>query len=152
MGAGMGSYGRGGGMGGHGRHSNSAAGRSIGNTGTASVDLRLHAQALIIRQSEVVFDIDADGRRMVYRFDNRRTSGTPAGSKSTLAWSAPEMTLQTHPEGGGLIEEHYSLSPDGKQLTQLIREQPAGADTFRESKRQFVRDDNGDEGSSPLPP
>ena len=41
-------------------------------------DPRIGAQALTIRQSDVVLDVAADGgRRMVYRFDNRNNYGAP---------------------------------------------------------------------------
>lgn len=56
----------GGGMGGgghHGRHSQSAAGGNAGTNPTATGNPRLHASALIIRQSEVVFDIAANVRQ-----------------------------------------------------------------------------------------
>ena len=58
-----------------------------------------------------------------------------------LAWSAPDMMIETHPDGGGMIEEHYTLSADGKQLTLHTRIQGAGEDTAHEVNRVFVRED-----------
>jgi hypothetical protein len=145
-GGGMGGMGGGGtgggGMGGgghHGGHSQAAAGGNAGTNAAASADPRLHANALIIRQSEVVFDIAANGQRAAYRFDNRNNYGAPYGGTVTLTWATPEMVIETHPDGGGSFEEHYSLSPDGKRLTLRIREQKVGEDTAREFTRAFVR-------------
>jgi hypothetical protein len=145
----------GGGMGGgghHGQHSQ-AAGGNAGANSAASADPRLHANALIIRQSEVVFDIAANGQRAAYRFDNRNNYGAPYGGTVMLTWATPEMAIETHPDGGGSFEEHYSLSPDGKRLTLRIREQKVGEDTAREFTRAFVR--KGDDASATpttLPP
>jgi hypothetical protein len=136
-GGGMGSGGH------HGRHSQAEAGNNAGASASASSDPRLRAHALIIRQSEVVFDIAADGQRVAYRFDNRNNYGAAYGGTVTLTWSAPEMVIETHPDGGGSIEEHYSLTPDGKRLTLRIREQKAGEDTAREFTRAFVRNADG---------
>jgi hypothetical protein len=154
---GMGGGGMGGGGmsgGGHrGRHSQDAAGGNASTNVAASGDPRVHANALIIRQSEVVFDVAANGQRMAYRFDNRNNYGAPYGGTVTLTWSTPEMVIETHPDGGGSIEEHYGLSADGKRLTLRIREQRSGEDTARETTRAFVR--NADDTSAApgtLPP
>src|SRR5450432_334977 len=138
----MGGGGMGGGMGGGGHHGHHAQDPAAGGASTnaaASVDPRLHANALIIRQSEVVFDIAANGQRAAYRFDNRNNYGAPYGGTVMLTWAQPEMVIETHPDGGGSIEEYYSLTPDGKRLTLRIREQKAGEDTVREFTRAFVR-------------
>jgi hypothetical protein len=146
----------GGGMGGsghHGRHSQDAAGGNAGTNATASGNPRLHANALIIRQSEVVFDIAANGQRMAYRFDNRNNYGAPYGGTVTLTWATPEIVIETHPDGGGSVEEHYSLSPDGKRLSLHIREQRQGEATARETTRAFVRNnDDASATSATLPP
>src|SRR5215831_138940 len=66
-GGGMGGSGMGGGSGGHGmgggRHRSTSAppGSNATNAGTPASDPRLAAQALTIRQSDVVFDVAADG-------------------------------------------------------------------------------------------
>jgi hypothetical protein len=130
----------------HGRRSQAATGGSAGVNSAASADPRLHANALIIRQSEVVFDIAANGQRAAYRFDNRNNYGAPYGGTVMLTWATPEMIIETHPDGGGSFEEHYFLSPDGKRLTLRIREQRAGEDTAREFTRALVR--KGDEASA----
>jgi hypothetical protein len=147
MGSGMGGGGGGGhGMGG-GRHRSTGApeGSHPANGGTASGDPRLTAQALAIRQSDVVFDVAADGgTRMVYRFDNRNNYGPAYGGTVTLTWAAPEMVIETHPDGGGSIEEHYTLSDDGKKLSLRIHEQHAGSDTPQEVTRVFVRQGSED--------
>lgn len=144
-GSGMGG---GGGMGGghHGRHGHDTTGGEASTTAAVSGNPRLHANALIIRQSEVVFDVAANGQRMAYRFDNRNNYGAPYGGTVTLAWSAPEMVIESHPDGGGSIEEHYSLSPDEKKLTLHVREQKTGEDTVHEFTRSFVR--KGDDASA----
>ena len=149
---GMGGSGMGGG-GHHGQHSQAAAGGNAGMNTATSADPRLHANALIIRQSEVVFDIAANGQRAAYRFDNRNNYGAPYGGTVMLTWATPEMIIETHPDGGGSIEEHYSLTPDGKRLTLHIREQKAGEDTAREFTRTFVRnaDDVSTGSATPLP-
>ncbi|MDR3389452.1 MAG: hypothetical protein P4L92_20600 [Rudaea sp.] len=147
--------GGGGGMGGghHGRHAQDSSG-STGANAALPADPRLYANALIIRQSEVVFDIAANGgQRMVYRFDNRNNYGPAYGGTVALTWSAPEMVIETHPDGGGSIEEHYTLTPDGKHLTLHIREQAAGEDSVRESTRTFVRNaDDARAAPGTLPP
>ncbi len=147
-GMGGGGGGGGGGMGGghHGRHGQDATGANTGTNAVTSGNPRLHANALIIRQSEVVFDIAANGQRMAYRFDNRNNYGAPYGGTVTLTWSAPEMVIETHPDGGGSIEEHYTLAPDSKRLTLRVREQKSGEDTAREFTRAFVR--KGDDASA----
>ena len=147
--------GRGGGMGGGGHHGRSAPNASnAAGDGAASApnDPRLHAHALIIRQSEVAFDIAADGARTAYRFDNRNNYGAQYGGTVNLAWSAPDMVVETHPDGGGVIEEHYSLSADGKKLTLQARIQRAGEDTAREVKRVFERNDGANTATSAILP
>jgi len=106
----------------------------------------MSAHALTIRQSEVVFDVAADGKRTAYRFDNRNNYGAAYGGTVNLSWAAPEMVIETHPDGGGSIEEHYSLSADGKKLTLRVHEQRAGSDTAHDVTREFVR--NGADGST----
>lgn len=145
---GHGGGGRGGmGGGGHrGRQAQGGSGDSPGGaTPSAPADPRLKAHALIIRQSDVVFDVEADGQRIAYRFDNRNNYGATYGGTVTLTWSAPEMVIETHPDGGGSIEEHYSLSADAKTLTLVTRVQRAGEDTAREIRRTFVRNDDSAE-------
>jgi hypothetical protein len=158
-GGGMGGM-HGGGMGGGGMHGgrghrDSASGDAPAGSAKANANPRRDAHMLVIRQSEVVFDIDADGQRMVYRFDNRRSNGTPAGSTVKLDWTSPDMVIDTKPQGGGDISEHYSLSPDGQRLTLLMRMQAVGEDTAREIRRVFVRN-GGDAAPAPgrqtLPP
>jgi hypothetical protein len=143
--------GMGGGMGGGGHHGRSAPNASNGGADVAAnapAAPRSHAHALIIRQSDVVFDIAADGARTAYRFDNRNNYGAQYGGTVNLAWSAPDMVIETHPDGGGVIEEHYTLSADGKKLTLDTRIQRAGEDTAHEVKRVFERND---EGAAALP-
>jgi hypothetical protein len=143
-GHGMGSHGGRGGMGGGGRHGHqpqSAASSGDAGGSGAPADPRLHARTLIIRQSDVVFDVAADGTRMAYRFDNRNNYGAPYGGTVNLTWAEPEMVIETHPDGGGVIEEHYVLSRDGKRMSLDIRTQRAGEDTAHEIRRVFVRDD-----------
>jgi len=144
-----GGHGIGGGHGGHGgmgggRHGRGAQdstnARDAGAT-DALPDPRLHARTLIIRQSEVVFDIAADGARTAYRFDNRNNYGAQYGGTVTLTWSEPEMVIESHPDGGGSIEERYTLAADGKQLHLSVRTQRAGEEAAHEFKRVFVRDD-----------
>ena len=152
---GMGGHGgHGRGMGGGGHHGNRQDGSGTADgaaPANAPLDPRLHAHALIIRQSDVVFDIDADGRRMAYRFDNRNNYGATHGGTVTLTWSAPEMVIETHPDDGGCIEEHYTLSPDGQQLALRIVVQRAGEDTPHEIRRTYVRNDNDPQRASTLP-
>ena len=150
-GGGMGGSGMGGGGGGHGmgggRHRSGSTpdGSHSANAGTPPGDPRIAAQALAIRQSDVVFDVAADGgTRMVYRFDNRNNYGPAYGGTVTLTWAAPEMVIETHPDGGGSIEEHYTLSDDGKKLSLRIHEQHAGSDTARDVTRVFVRQGSED--------
>ena len=74
--------------------------------------------------------------------------------RSSLTWSAPEMVIETHPDSGGSIEEHYTLTPDGKKLTLRLRMQDAAADNAREVTRVFVRkgeEDQATERSVTLP-
>ncbi|MGH8090131.1 MAG: hypothetical protein ACREO6_01615 [Rudaea sp.] len=152
-GGGMGGMGGGGMHGGRG-HRDATSGDAPAGNAKANANPRRDAHMLVIRQSEVVFDIDADGQRMVYRFDNRRSNGTPAGSTVKLDWAAPDMIIDTSPQGGGDISERYSLSPDGKRLTLLMRVQAVGEDTAREIKRTFVRDGDTSQvsGQPTLPP
>jgi len=145
-GGGMAGGGMGGGHGGGGggrHHSGSSSGDSSGATASAAAVQgvpRIAAQALTIRQSDVVFDVAADGgKRMVYRFDNRNNYGAEYGGTVTLTWAAPEMVIETHPDAGGSVEEHYTLSDDGKKLSLRVHEQRAGADTTRDVTRVFVR-------------
>ena len=130
-----------GGMGGGGHHhsNGSAPGAAGGGAIAAVADPRLSAHALTIRQSEVVFDVAADGKRTAYRFDNRNNYGAAYGGTVNLSWAAPEMVIETHPDAGGSIEEHYSLSDDGKKLTLRVHEQRAGAETAHDVIREFVR-------------
>jgi len=133
----------------HGRGApDSAKSRDAGAT-DALPDPRLQARTLIIRQSEVVFDIAADGARTAYRFDNRNNYGAQYGGTVTLTWSEPEMVIELHPDGGGSIEERYTLAADGKQLRLSVRTQRAGEEAAHEFKRVFVRDDGRrDDGSA----
>jgi hypothetical protein len=124
---------------GHGRQHSDPAVSASGDSGSKSVNPRLRAHALIIRQSEVVFDIAADGQRAAYRFDNRNNYGPQYGGTVTLTWATPEMVIETHPEGGGSVEEHYTLSEDGKKLTLLLHMSDIGG-SAREVKRVFTRD------------
>jgi hypothetical protein len=142
MGGGGGGMGGGhGGMGGGGHHHSnaSAPGTAAGGGAAAVADPRVSAHALTIRQSEVVFDIAADGKRTAYRFDNRNNYGAAYGGTVNLSWAAPEMVIETHPDAGDAIEEHYSLSDDGKKLTLRVHEQRAGSDTAHDVTREFVR-------------
>lgn len=152
-GGGMGGGGMGGGH--HARQGTDAVSRgSSGNTGAALADPRLHARTLIIRQSDVVFDIAADGQRVAYRFDNRNNYGAQYGGTVNLTWSAPEMVIEVHPDGGGSLEEHYRLSADGKKLTLLLRTQDVGGEGAREVTREFVHSgsDAAPAGNSPTLP
>jgi len=143
MGGGSGGGGMGGGHGGMGgghHHSNGSAPGAAASGGAVAVgDPRVSAHALKIRQSEVVFDVAADGKRTAYRFDNRNNYGAAYGGTVNLSWAAPEMVIETHPDAGGSIEEHYSLSADGKKLTLRVHEQRAGSDTAHDVSREFVR-------------
>jgi len=156
-----GAGGHGHGMGGHaaggGRHSRQGSDAGTGDSDKASAapaDSRLHARILIIRQSEVVFDVAADGQRVAYRFDNRGNYGSQYGGTVDLTWSTPDMVVETHPDGGGSVEEHYRLSADGRKLTLQLRLQRAGEDTAREITREFVRSDStaASAANSPTPP
>jgi hypothetical protein len=138
-----------GGMGGghHGRSQSDTASGSTANEQNVQPDPRLHAHSLVIRQSDTVFDIAADGQRMAYRFDNRNNYGAPYGGTVTLTWEAPEMIIETHPDNGGTIEEHYTLSADNQTLNLLMRTQSAGSDDVKEIRRAFARD-GGDSAAS----
>lgn len=153
MGGGAGMSGARGGMGGGGRHhSNGSADTSAsGGAVAAAGDPRVAAHALTIRQSEVVFDIAADGKRTAYRFDNRNNYGTAYGGTVSLGWAAPEMIIESHPDAGGVFEEHFSLSDDGKKLTLRAHEQRAGSDTARDVTREFVRSDSASSTAQTLP-
>lgn len=148
--------GRHGGMGGrrHGGARSTAAGDRTAAAGPDAVP-RARARALTIRQSDVVFDIAADGgTRMVYRFDNRNNYGPAYGGTVSLNWSAPEMVIETHRDAGGSVEERYSLSADGKQLTLKIHELPAdaamgGSGSAHDITRVFARE--GVAGAAGLP-
>jgi len=135
--------GHGGSMGGGHRHAPDAAADapSGGASPTAfATPVRSSARALTIRQSDVVFDIAAEGgKRTAYRFDNRNNYGAAYGGTVTLTWAAPEMVIETHPDAGGSIEEHYWLADDGRKLVLRTREQRVGADAVREQTRTFVR-------------
>jgi hypothetical protein len=152
MGAGGGMGGGHGGGGGGRHHSGGSSGDSSGATASATAVQgvpRIAAQALTIRQSDVVFDIAADGgKRMVYRFDNRNNYGAEYGGTVTLTWSAPEMVIETHPDAGGSVEEHYTLSGDGKKLSLRVHEHGAAADTTRDITRVFVRNGTQDSATS----
>ena len=144
-----------GGMGG-GHHRGGSNGGDAAGAGTTAVQStgapRLHAHALTIRQSDVVFAIGADGAdRTAFRFDNRNNYGPAYGGTVTLTWSAPDMIIETHPDGGGSSEERYTLSADGKQLTQHVHEQRAGSDTARDVTRVFVRSGSAEAAGQTLP-
>ena len=155
MGGGGGGMGGGhGGMGGGGHHHSNGSGPAPGAAASGAVavgDPRVSAHALTIRQSEVVFDVAADGKRTAYRFDNRNNYGAAYGGTVNLSWAAPEMVIETHPDAGGSIEEHYSLSADGKKLTLRVHEQRAGSDTAHDVVREFVRSDAAGSTAQTLP-
>lgn len=137
-----GGHGGGGHMGGRGGHSHGAPGTGSSSTSGANAASdapvpRANAQALIIRQTDDVFDIEVNGQRMAYRFDGKHNYGPQYGGTVSLTWAAPEMVIETHPDAGGSIEEHYTLAPDGKALTLVVRTQQ-GDSTVREIRRVFV--------------
>jgi len=148
----------GGGMGGHGgmgggHHGHGAPSSNGGTTTTVAMpgnDPRLRAHTLIIRQSDTVFDIAADGQRTAYRFDNRNNYGQQYGGTVTLKWLAPEMSIETHPDGGGTVIEHYTMSDDGKKMALEIRTEQADG-TAREVRREFHRDDGSAASAQTLP-
>jgi len=148
-GGGMGGHG---GMGGGGHHGS----RGMPNATAAATmtmpgnDPRLRAHTLIIRQSETVFDVAADGQRIAYRFDNRNNYGAHYGGTVTLKWSAPEMSIETHPDNGGTVVEHYTLSDDGKKMALEIRSEQADG-TASEVRREFHRDDGSAASAQTLP-
>jgi hypothetical protein len=149
-GGGMGGGGMGGGGGRH--HSGDSSGATASAAAVQGVP-RIAAQALTIRQSDVVFDIAADGgKRMVYRFDNRNNYGAEYGGTVSLTWAAPEMVIETHADAGGSVEEHYTLSDDGKKLSLRVHEQRIGADTTRDITRVFVRNGAQDASTSTTVP
>lgn len=136
-----------GGMGGHGGRGGGRHGHSPSDTATGSsagaqnaqIDPRAHAHSLVIRQSDTVFDIAANGQRTAYRFDNRNNYGAAYGGTVTLTWEAPELVIETHPDNGGTFAEYYTLSDDNKTLTLRIVTQTAGSDEEKETRRVFVR-------------
>ncbi|MGH6996307.1 MAG: hypothetical protein ACREES_11455, partial [Stellaceae bacterium] len=141
---GMGGGGHGfGGRGGHRSHSSSDSdsGTSAAAGASTSVMPREHAHALIIRPSDDVFDIEANGRRMAYRYDGRLNYGPQYGGTVKLTWTPPELVIETHPDGGGSYEEHYQLSPDGKKLILRLRAQPVAGGDVQEIRRVYVRND-----------
>jgi hypothetical protein len=150
--------GRGGGMGGghgmgggrHGRGASQDAGTSTTTASMPGNDPRLHAHTLIIRQSDTVFDVAAGSQRTAYRFDNRNNYGPQYGGTVTLMWLAPEMSIETHPDNGGMIVEHYSLSDDGKKMALTIRTETADG-SAREVRREFHRDDGSAASAQTLP-
>ena len=149
-GGGMGGGGHGMGGGGHHGHSapDSAGGATMSSTPGNMPRLRAHT--LIIRQSDTVFDIAADGQRAAYRFDNRNNYGAQYGGTVTLKWLTPEMSIETHPDGGGTVIEHYTMSDDGKHMTLEIRTEQADG-TAREVHREFHRDDGSAASAQTLP-
>ena len=151
-GGGLGGGGHGMGGGGHhgGRGMPSASGGASLTVGISGNDPRLRAHTLIIRQSDTVFDIAADGQRTAYRFDNRNNYGQQYGGTVTLKWLAPEMSIETHPDNGGTIIEHYTLSEDGKKMALEIRSEQADG-TAREVRRAFHRDDGSAASAQTLP-
>lgn len=133
--------GRGSGMAGHGGGMGSHAGGMGGHRGwgrqpdadklrreqlRVNGDPRLNAHALVIRQSSVVFDVDADGVRQVFRFDNRHAADTRLAGNGTISWLGDELQLKTAASRGRDIVERYSLSSDNKLL--IVRIHQAGAD------------------------
>jgi hypothetical protein len=148
---GHGGHGGGGGGGGHHGQSGQSAPSNAEPVGAPSMSLRVDAHELIIRQSDVVFDIAANGKRTAYRFDNHNNYGSAYGGTVQLTWSAPEMVIETHPDAGGSIEEHYTLTPDGKKLTLLTRVQDPGNDNVRETRHEFERDDGSAASDSTNP-
>ena len=140
------------GMGGGGHHGRGTPDAGSGAT-TVSMpgnDPRLRAHTLIIRQSDTVFDVAADGQRAAYRFDNRNNYGAQYGGTVTLKWLAPEMSIETHPDNGGTVIEHYTLSDDGKKMALEIRSEQADG-TAREVRREFHRDDGSAASAQTLP-
>jgi hypothetical protein len=131
-----------GGMGGGGHHGHAADSSSTSTNATwTGEDPRLHAHSLIIRQSDMVFDIDASGQRIAYRFDNRNNYGAAYGGTVTLKWTTPEMVIETHPDGGGALVEHYTMSDDNQHMTLVIRNE--GVDgSAHEVRRTFQRNAN----------
>jgi hypothetical protein len=58
------------------------------------------------------------------------------------------MVIETHPDAGGSVEEHYTLSGDGKKLSLRVHEHGAAADTTRDITRVFVRNGTQDSATS----
>ena len=137
---GGGSHGHGGMGGGHHGHSSDSSATSTTAIWSGE-DPRLHAHSLIIRQSDTVFDIDASGQRTAYRFDNRNNYGPAYGGTVTLKWTTPEMVIETHPDGGGAVIEHYTLSDDNQHMTLVIRNEAADG-SAHEVRRMFQRNAN----------
>ena len=138
------------GGGGHGGHGGMGGGRHGHSTDDSSTsmkttwtgeDPRLHAHSLIIRQSDMVFDIDAAGQRTAYRFDNRNNYGSAYGGTVTLKWTAPEMVIETHADGGGTIVERYTLADDNQHMTLVIRNEAVDG-SAHEMRRTFQRNAN----------
>jgi hypothetical protein len=151
--------GHGGGMGGggHGMGGGHHGGRNMQNAngGTSTIampgnDPRVHAHTLIIRQSDSVFDVAADGQRTAYRFGNRNNYGAQYGGTVTLKWLSPEMSVETHPDTGGTVIEHYTMSDDGKHMALEIRTEQADG-SAREVRREFHRDDGSATSATTLP-
>ena len=140
---GGGGHGMGGGSrGGRGNNTPSSSSSTSAASGNVSIVPREQAQALIIRPSDDVFDIEANGRRMAYRFDGKHNYGPQYGGTVAMTWSAPELVIETHPDGGGTsIEDHYSLSSDGKKLSLVIRNQRDTDGSVQQTRRVFVRRD-----------
>ena len=145
------------GAGGGGRHGGAIGGAhrhapdspSGGAAAAVASAPRSNSRSLTIRQSDVVFDIAADGQRTVYRFDNRNNYGPAYGGTVTLTWAAPDMIIETHPDAGGSIEERYTLSADGRSLTLHVREQHGGTDSVHDVTRAFAR--RGTQAAAALP-
>ncbi|MGH8121221.1 MAG: hypothetical protein ACREPT_00435 [Rudaea sp.] len=139
-GMGGGGHGFGGGRGGHRNHAASDdSGTSAAAGASTSIMPREHAGALIIRPSDDVFDIEANGRRMAYRYDGKHNYGPQYGGTVSVTWAAPELVIETHADAGGSFEEHYRLSADGKKLTLLLRAQPVAGGSVQETRRVYVR-------------
>lgn len=125
----------------HGNRTSSTADATPASAGGfAALVPRDHAEAFIVRPSEDVFDIEANGRRMAYRFDGKHNYGPQYGGTVALHWSAPELVIETHPDGSAAsFEEHYALSRDGKQLTWTLRSKSGPDAPAQEQNRVFVR-------------
>ena len=150
-GMGGGGHGMGGGHGSHGGHPSTSSDSTAGANVSTAIVPRENAHALIIRPSDDVFDIEANGRRMAYRYDGKYNYGPQYGGTIALSWAAPELVIETHPDGSTIsIEEHYTLSADGKKLTLRMRTQQSADGSMRETRRVYVRNDE-DAKASTLP-